>query len=168
MRAFFNLFGKRSTVPPGFHDYRPGELADAFGINDAQGAEVLRDYHALLHGRSYFGQASAAADGHALMNAAVARFGVHQQAAARIALWFGRLIRLTQERSHAAGPVIATRVWISVCQHGAPGGYSDHASYDGKQFDAQTGLLIGPEHLFPGALIGCKCNARAIIAGFEE
>ncbi len=168
MKSLFGLLGRRRRVASGFHDYGTGELVEVLGINAAQAAAVLSDYHALLDGRPYFADRMNSADLKALTNAALARFGVDRPGAVALATWFGSLDRIIGGREHARNLNIDDKRWKSVCQLGSPDRYPEHVGYDGLPFDAQTGLRTPGGNLFPGALIGCKCMASPIIPGFED
>lgn len=170
MKSLLSLFrrGRSSPIPPGFHDYQLDELANSFGISEALAAQVQHDYRALLDGKPGFTQSIPARDLHALSIAARTRFGCGKKEAAAIARWFGDLNMIMANRNRVAQLSITEQAWVSACHFGGPGRHPHHIEHEGKRFDAQTGLRIGQEQLFPGALIGCICHARSVIPGFED
>lgn len=168
MKWLFDMLRGRSEVPRGFHEYRTEEVAQAFHISDASASEVVREYHALFGATPRFMAGINTTDLQSLTLAASDRFQCTKQEAVAIARWFSALSRLLQDRDKARQLGIYEKSWVSVCQHVTPAGHRSHIAHDGARFDARWGLLIGREYLFPGALIGCACTARAIISGFEE
>lgn len=43
-----------------------------------------------------------------------------------------------------------------------------HVAADGEIYDTERGCLIDGEYIMPGELINCRCQARAVIPGFED
>lgn len=168
MGTLFSMFRSQVVVPKGFYDYRQDDLALALGIDSAMARAVLVDYHHLLAGKATFAKGIYRGDLHALTNSAIERFACDRKVAANIATWFGRLIALLEERERARQLGVTEKTWVSMCQFAKKVAHSQHIDFEGKTFDAQTGLDtdIGP--LFPGALIGCKCSSRSNIEWFEK
>lgn len=43
-----------------------------------------------------------------------------------------------------------------------------HVAADGTIYETEKGCLIDGEYIMPGELINCRCQARAVIPGFED
>ena len=190
MRLFSRLFGKtRATASPpetqAAQLHIPTVQFDQSRVTTAVEAEIRATLQAVpeigavefavVHNAAL--RSVSAGRNLALLSEALARCGFTKSRASEVALLVHNRASSLMDRERQASLGIVEAIWV---HSGAPCFINskrpspedqrrdaNHLAINGKRYVIAEGVMVRGQQIWPGQEPGCKCIARALVAGFD-
>ncbi|HUX64139.1 hypothetical protein [Sulfuricella sp.] len=170
--AMLNLL-KRKEHPKGYPKYSAKEFEKFFALDKEQSKKLESDYLLLLQfdNKSDFSELAfgAGRDLFKLSTSLASRYGVPKTRAGAVAHFFANITTTRNDQISKQKLGISTCIWkTSVCGMRKNDPNISHVSLSGQAYNVNTGLLVDGNYLLPGVALGCTCNGRSVIPGFDD